>query len=115
MGFEMILRAIGMNDEAIAKLKAMLNPDKIEALANDLRERFDAMEQRNLEMHRMLSALVAASPVAAGQAMDTLILDGGYKDITPENSPAFFQLNGVSNDGSTNGGGSDAAGASGGG
>lgn len=120
MGFEMILRAIGLTDDAIAKLKAMLNPDKIEALANELRARFDAMEQRNLEMHRMLVELHAASPNAAGRAMDALALDGGYRDITPENPHGLtatnFQLNGGSHErGNSNGGSSDAAGANSGG
>jgi len=61
MNLEFILRAFGFTPADSVRLKAMLDPAVIAATTEDLRARFEAMERRNMDMHRMIVRMYTAA------------------------------------------------------
>jgi len=57
-----LVRMLGISQADFERLRAMFAPDKVQAALTDLRTRFDAMEQRNIEMHAMLSTISSRAP-----------------------------------------------------
>lgn len=67
MGADFLLKALGIPDDQLAALKAMLNPENVRGLIANFSQRFNEMEQRNMAMHQAIMQMAARSnplPVA---------------------------------------------------
>lgn len=94
LGLEMMLKAVGVTDEQIGRLRVMLDPDKIEAMALQYRARFEATEAAVLNCEKMLRALLGervynnamGDPVEA-ELMRQMQLTEGIREM-----PSFLVL-----------------------
>jgi len=63
MGADFLLKALGIPDDQLAALKAMLNPENVRGLIENFSRRFNEMEARNIATHALITELAARNNV----------------------------------------------------